>query len=96
LPTPSLLAGWPTDEPEERRREMAVYKCKTCGAVAPEAGHLCDPTQAGNIYTCEYCGAQSAKKKHICKPKLTKVKYFCEACGRVAVKEDEVCKPKAL
>jgi uncharacterized Zn finger protein len=85
-----------TDHNMKEEDEMAMYTCKTCGAVSPEAGHLCDPTEASKVYTCEYCGAQSSKKRHICKPKLQQVKYFCENCGRVAVKEDDLCKPKPV
>jgi len=37
---------------------MTSFKCKTCGKVSLESGHLCDPTNADAIYTCEMCGQQ--------------------------------------
>ena len=57
---------------------MAVYKCKTCGAVTPEQGHLCDPVELepGKHYTCEYCGADNVAKRHLCKPKVAEIHYY--------------------
>jgi len=75
---------------------MALHTCKTCGAVAPDTGHLCEPVEANKIYVCDYCGEKAAQKAHLCKPKLTKISYYCEACGRSAVKEDELCKPRVV
>lgn len=73
-----------------------LYKCKTCGAVAPETGHLCEPVKTNDLYVCDYCGEKAAQKAHLCKPKLAKISYYCEACGRSAVQEDELCKPKVV
>jgi uncharacterized Zn finger protein len=73
-----------------------LYRCKTCGAVAPDKGHLCDPTGAGEDYVCDSCGSHAHQKKHLCKPKLSEIQYYCGSCGRAAVKEEEVCNPQAV
>jgi DNA-directed RNA polymerase subunit RPC12/RpoP len=80
----------------KRMKIMAMYTCKTCGSMAPEPGHLCDPAQAGEMYTCEDCGRQAPLKKHICKPMVARFQYYCEACGRGAVAENKLCKPKPI
>ena len=33
-----------------------VYKCRTCGLVTTEKGHLCRPKEVKKAYSCEYCG----------------------------------------
>jgi DNA-directed RNA polymerase subunit RPC12/RpoP len=71
-----------------------AYTCKTCGAVAPEPGHLCNPST--ETTTCSYCGEKSPHVKHYCKGKMADLKYVCENCGRLATSEDLVCKPKKV
>ena len=69
-----------------------VYTCATCGALAEEPGHLCNP--AGEAATCGYCGEKGADTKHFCKGKLEDIKYVCDQCGRLATSADMLCKPK--
>ncbi len=71
-----------------------VYVCDTCGALAEEPGHLCNPK--GEAMTCAYCGEKAPHLKHYCKGKLEDLKYVCEQCGRLATSEDFLCKPKAV
>ena len=71
-----------------------AYTFKTCGAIAPEPGHLCNP--CGDEAKCDYCGATSVDPKHVCKDKLKNMKYTCESCGRVAIEENHLCNPKRL
>ena len=68
-----------------------VYTCATCGALAEEPGHLCNP--AGDPMTCAYCGEKGAHTKHYCKGKLEDNKYVCEQVGRLATSADLLCKP---
>ncbi|MBI4642808.1 MAG: hypothetical protein HY790_07635 [Deltaproteobacteria bacterium] len=68
-----------------------VYTCQTCGALAEEPGHLCNP--AGEPMTCAYCGEKSSHVKHYCKGKLEDIKYVCEQCGRLSTSADLLCKP---
>lgn len=68
------------------------YVCKTCGALAEEPGHLCNPQGTG--LKCTYCGMEhTPHEKHYCKGKLENLKYVCENCGRLATSEDFLCKP---
>jgi len=70
-----------------------VYVCSTCGALAEEPGHLCNPQ--GEKAACSYCAQEvSPHEKHFCKGKLEDIKYVCEGCGRLATKADFLCKPK--
>lgn len=71
-----------------------AYSCKTCGAVAPEPGHLCNP--CGDLVTCSFCGTPDVDTKHVCKDKLEAMQYVCEGCGRVGMEESNVCKPKLI
>jgi len=68
-----------------------VYTCQTCGALAEEPGHLCNP--AGEAMTCAYCGKKGPFAKHYCKGKLDDINYVCENCGRLATSADLLCKP---
>ena len=36
------------------RESAAGYTCKTCGALADEPGHLCNP--CGDETKCDFCG----------------------------------------
>jgi len=71
-----------------------VYTCATCGALAEEPGHLCNP--AGEPMTCAYCGEKAAHAKHFCKGKLEDIKYVCDQCGRLSTSADLLCKPKEV
>jgi DNA-directed RNA polymerase subunit RPC12/RpoP len=71
-----------------------VYTCATCGALAEEPGHLCNP--AGEPMTCAYCGEKGVHAKHYCKGKLEDIKYVCDQCGRLATSADLLCKPKSV
>ncbi len=72
-----------------------AYVCKTCGAMAEEPGHLCNPRGTG--LKCTYCGMEhTAHEKHYCKGKLEDLKYVCEKCGRLATSEEFLCKPKGV
>jgi len=35
------------------KKEAKVYKCKTCGIVTTEKGHLCKPHAVKKAYTTE-------------------------------------------
>jgi DNA-directed RNA polymerase subunit RPC12/RpoP len=75
---------------------MTAYTCKSCGKISDEGGHLCDPTEKGDIFSCESCGQQAKKKQHLCKPQVAKFEFFCGGCGRGAVKEGDVCDPQPM
>jgi len=70
------------------------YHCKTCGAAASEAGHLCNPVPLCG--DCELCEEPMGDARHICKPALKKMEYVCEGCGRPAMRPELVCKPKKI
>jgi DNA-directed RNA polymerase subunit RPC12/RpoP len=71
-----------------------AYVCATCGALAEEPGHLCNPQGEA---TCGYCGkTHGAQEKHYCKGKLDDVKFVCEGCGRLATSKDFLCNPKEV
>jgi DNA-directed RNA polymerase subunit RPC12/RpoP len=75
--------------------EKKAYVCSTCGALAEEPGHLCNPQ--GESMTCGYCGdPHEAHEKHYCKGKLEDIKYVCEGCGRLATSQDFLCDPKEV
>lgn len=71
-----------------------AYTCKTCGAIAEEPGHLCDP--CGEEQGCSFCGAPNVSLKHVCKGKLSAMEYCCENCGRVATEAKYLCKPRSI
>ncbi|MEW6387286.1 MAG: hypothetical protein AB1491_07200 [Thermodesulfobacteriota bacterium] len=72
-----------------------AYVCETCGALAEEPGHLCNPK--GAAMKCSYCGLEhEAHAKHYCKGKLGDINYVCEQCGRLATAADFLCKPKSV
>ncbi len=73
--------------------EKKVYKCKSCGMVTTEKGHLCSPQEVKKAYTCEYCGITVSNPRHVCKPKVAKLNYVCDSCGRVAVAQRDLCNP---
>ncbi len=76
------------------RRSTMAYTCKTCGAVANEPGHLCNP--CGDKTKCSFCGAPSTDAKHVCKDKLSAMKYVCGGCGRVAMEAGHLCNPNPI
>lgn len=71
-----------------------VYVCETCGALAEEPGHLCNPK--GEAMTCAYCGEKGAHTKHYCKGKVESIKYVCDKCGRLSESGDLLCEPKEI
>jgi rubrerythrin len=71
-----------------------VYVCETCGALADEPGHLCNPK--GEAMQCAFCGEKSAHVKHYCKGKLEAIKYVCDKCGRLSTSADYLCEPKEV
>ncbi len=78
------------------KTESGIYKCKSCGLVTTERGHLCAPQEVKKAYTCEYCGVTVTNPRHVCKPKVAKLNYVCDGCGRVAVAKEDVCKPTEI
>ena len=70
-----------------------AYTCKSCGAVANEPGHLCDP--CGDEQNCSFCGTPKVDHTHICKDKLAAMKFVC-GCGRVAMEEGHLCNPSPI
>lgn len=72
-----------------------AYVCETCGALAEEPGHLCNPR--GAAMSCTYCGMEHAPhEKHFCKGKMEDLKYVCDQCGRLATGEEFLCQPKKV
>jgi uncharacterized Zn finger protein len=71
-----------------------THTCKSCGAVADDPGHLCNPTV--EIINCSYCGANDVGATHVCKEKIAAMKYSCQSCGRVAAEDSELCKPAKI
>jgi predicted RNA-binding Zn-ribbon protein involved in translation (DUF1610 family) len=99
--TISLLKGGEGGLRKEKKKmatksESSVYKCKSCGMVTTEKGHLCAPQEIKRAYTCEYCGITVTNPRHVCKPKVAKLNYVCDACGRVAVEKEMLCKPTEI
>ncbi|MEJ2071674.1 MAG: hypothetical protein P8X65_09670 [Syntrophobacterales bacterium] len=75
--------------------EKKAYVCATCGALAEEPGHLCNPQ--GAAMKCNYCGMEhTPHEKHYCKGKLEDIKYVCEGCGRLATSKELLCNPKEV
>ena len=68
-----------------------AHTCKSCGAIADDPGHLCDPTT--EILACDYCGVKDVSVNHVCKEKLTAMKYSCSSCGKMAPEENRLCNP---
>jgi rubrerythrin len=75
----------------EETMAKKVYTCQTCGALAEEPGHLCNPNM--EPMTCAFCGATAPHTKHYCKGKLEDIKFVCNKCGRLAISEDLLCEP---
>ncbi len=71
-----------------------AHTCTTCGAVADDPGHLCNPTM--EKISCSFCGAGDVGAAHICKEKLAAMKFSCQTCGRVASEEARLCKPQEI
>jgi hypothetical protein len=71
-----------------------TYTCETCGAVADEPGHLCNP--CGDESKCSFCGSPEVNARHVCKDKLAAMNFYCEGCGRVATEEGHLCKPSPI
>jgi len=71
-----------------------AHTCKSCGAVADDSSHLCDPIV--KTLSCPYCGESDVAASHICKEKLAAMKYSCQSCGRVAEDETKLCKPTEI
>ncbi len=75
--------------------EKKSYVCETCGAMAEEPGHLCNPQGMGQ--KCTYCGGEAKPhEKHYCKGKMEDLKYVCEKCGRLATSKEFLCDPKGV
>ena len=70
------------------------YTCKTCGALAEEPGHLCNP--CGDKTTCDFCGKPDIDTKHVCKGRLERMRYVCSGCGRMAMEEWHLCQPSPI
>ena len=68
-----------------------AHTCKTCGSMADDPGHLCNPTQ--EKISCSYCNQSDVGTNHICKEKMAAMKYSCQSCGRVAPDASGLCKP---
>jgi len=77
-----------------KRRLVMAHTCKSCGAVADDPGHLCNPTV--EKISCSHCGAIDVGAHHVCKQKLAAMKFTCESCGRVAADGSELCKPSEI
>jgi predicted RNA-binding Zn-ribbon protein involved in translation (DUF1610 family) len=71
-----------------------AHTCKSCGAVADDPGHLCNPTV--EVLTCPFCGEADVSATHVCQKKLAAIKYSCESCGRVAAESGNLCKPSEI
>jgi hypothetical protein len=71
-----------------------AYTCETCGAIAEDPGHLCNP--CGDATECSFCGTPQAEAIHMCKDKLAAMKYVCGGCGRVATEEGHLCEPSPI
>jgi len=71
-----------------------AHTCKSCGAVADDSGHLCDPIV--ETLSCSYCGASDVAVSHVCKQKLAAMNYSCQSCGRVGATDKELCKPTEI
>lgn len=71
-----------------------AHTCKSCGAVADDPGHLCNPTS--DVLSCSYCGGKDVSASHVCKEKLAAMKYSCQSCGRVAAEDSELCQPAEI
>ncbi len=67
-----------------------AHTCKTCGAVANDPGHLCQP--CSDKSKCSFCGATQTDPKHMCKDKLAAMQFVCDGCGRVAMEAEHLCK----
>jgi len=83
-----------TPGPCRKGRCVMAYTCKTCGAVAHDPGHLCNP--CGDKSRCKFCGTPEVDTTHVCKDKLAQMKYVCRGCGRVAMEEAHLCKPAPI
>jgi uncharacterized Zn finger protein len=71
-----------------------AHSCKSCGAVADDPGHLCDPTQ--EEISCSYCGTDNVSVNHVCKDKLVAMKFTCTSCGKLSPDESHLCKPSEI
>lgn len=71
-----------------------AHTCKSCGAVADDPGHLCDPVV--EKLDCKFCGATDVGASHVCKQKLTAMKFSCQSCGRVAEDASGLCNPSEI
>lgn len=71
-----------------------AHTCQSCGAVADDPGHLCNPTV--EELSCSYCGEDDVPVTHVCKSKLEAMKYSCGSCGRVAAESGDLCKPEEI
>ncbi|TKB09981.1 hypothetical protein [Desulforhopalus sp. IMCC35007] len=71
-----------------------AHTCKSCGAVADDPGHLCDPID--EEISCSFCGEKNVGITHVCKAKLAAIKYSCSSCGRMAASSGDLCKPTEI
>ena len=76
--------------------ENEVHICNSCGKVAGDTGHLCDPVEMKEAYVCEHCGQSNEDPRHICKPKLQHINFVCISCGRVAELPKQLCNPRDI
>ncbi len=70
------------------------YACKTCGAIAEDPGHLCNP--CGEKQGCSFCGTLKVDARHICRDKLGSMEFYCEGCGRLATQSSHLCRPRQI
>ncbi len=68
-----------------------AYTCSTCGVVAEDPGHLCNPSL--EKMSCSHCGDADVPVHHVCRGMLAEAKYSCGSCGRVADDEGSLCRP---
>lgn len=72
----------------------AAYKCRTCGVITDEEGHLCNPE--GLSSDAEFCGSGPEDTGRICGQMDQKLDYQCFTCGRPTEKLDLVCNPMPI
>jgi DNA-directed RNA polymerase subunit RPC12/RpoP len=80
---------------EDFKMAKRMYVCETCGALAEEPGHLCNP-KGQQKTACPYCGDVTPHKSHFCEGKMKDLSYVCEKCGRLATSADSLCEPQKV
>jgi uncharacterized Zn finger protein len=71
-----------------------AYTCTTCGVVADDPGHLCNPSV--EKVDCSHCGTKDVGVHHVCKEMLAAVQYSCQSCGRVDTDGSSLCRPAKI